>query len=74
MATPTSEEIQEFYKEETEYQGALDAFDDALMQKLSLKAMLLTIDKDSANIHTSSSFLLPMQSFGYIGGGFFKLS
>lgn len=31
MATPTSEEIQEFYKEETEYQGALDAFDDALM-------------------------------------------
>lgn len=32
MATPSSEEIQEFYEEETEYQGAQDAFDDAYVE------------------------------------------
>lgn len=29
MATPSSEEIEEFIKEETEYQDSQDAFEDA---------------------------------------------
>lgn len=32
MATPTHEEIEEFYKEETEYQSSQDAFDDAYVE------------------------------------------
>jgi|GEM_PF-3239936 len=32
MAIPTSEEIEEFIKEETEYQDAQDAFEDAYVE------------------------------------------
>lgn len=32
MATPTSEEIEEFIKEETEYQDSQDAFEDAYVE------------------------------------------
>ena len=32
MPTPTHEEIQEFYKEETEYQDAQDALEDAYVE------------------------------------------
>lgn len=32
MATPTSEEIEDFIKEETEYQDAQDAFEDAYVE------------------------------------------
>lgn len=32
MATPSSEEIEEFIKEETEYQDAQDAFEDAYVE------------------------------------------
>lgn len=32
MATPTHEEIQEFYKEETEYQDSQDALEDAYVE------------------------------------------
>lgn len=32
MATPTSKEIEEFIKEETEYQDAQDAFEDAYVE------------------------------------------
>ena len=32
MATPTSEEIEEFIKEESEYQDSQDAFEDAYVE------------------------------------------
>ncbi len=32
MTTPTPEEIEEFYKEETGYQDAQDAFEDAYVE------------------------------------------
>lgn len=32
MAIPTSEEIEEFIKEETEYQDSQDAFEDAYVE------------------------------------------
>ncbi len=32
MSTPSSEEIQEFYEEETEYQDAQGAFEDAYVE------------------------------------------
>lgn len=32
MATPTSDEMEEFIKEETEYQEAQDAFEDAYVE------------------------------------------
>lgn len=32
MATPSAEEIQEFYKEETEYQDAQDSFEEAYVE------------------------------------------
>ena len=32
MATPTPEEIEEFYNEETEYQDPQDAFEDAYVE------------------------------------------
>lgn len=32
MATPSSEEIQEFYQEETEYRDSQDAFEDSYVE------------------------------------------